>query len=152
MGHVSIQPLVIDRINSCLGLFDAQLREHDIVTSWEEMRNICQKVILHPEFGFLLEANCEETPVGVIFVAAHLSLELGGTVGWIEELYVVPASRGKGAGSMLLREATSRAKSLGWRGIELEIVAGHERVASLYLRHGFDNLSRTRFRHLFDRG
>jgi len=83
--------------------------------------------------------------VGAVFAAAHSSLEHGGTIGWLEELYVSPQSRGQGIGSRLMADVISRARQLGWRGLELEVVTGHERAIALYLRHGFQPLSRTRF-------
>jgi len=126
-------------------LFHAQLREHDLGGSVEELRAVIHSVISDPALGFILLAWADATAVGAAFAAAHTSLEHGGAIGWLEELYVSPAFRSQGIGSRLLVEIISRARQLKWRGIELEVVAGHERASALYLRHGFRSLSRKRF-------
>jgi GNAT superfamily N-acetyltransferase len=126
-------------------LFHAQLREHDLGGSVEELRTVIHSVISDPALGFILLAWADATAVGAAFAAAHTSLEHGGTIGWLEELYVTPAFRSRGIGSRLLAEVISRARQLEWRGIELEVVAGHERASALYVRHGFQSLSRKRF-------
>jgi GNAT superfamily N-acetyltransferase len=96
-----------------------------------------------------LLAHSADEIVGVAYAAAHLSAEHGGTIGWLEELYVRPAARGGGIGSALLRAVTKRAGELQWRALELEVVAGHERAVPLYLRHGFSAASRARFTYAF---
>jgi GNAT superfamily N-acetyltransferase len=70
-------------------------------------------------------------------------------IGWLEELYVVPEFRGAGVGSALLADVLARAERLKWRGVELEVVVGHERAAALYLRHGFVSAPRSRYTRLF---
>ena len=47
------------------------------------------------------------------------------------------AHRGRSVGSALLADVIARAERLNWRGVELEVVVGHERAAALYVRHGF---------------
>jgi GNAT superfamily N-acetyltransferase len=97
----------------------------------------------------MLLASMDGRAVGAAYAAAHLSVEHGGTIGWLEELYVLPAWRNSGVGSRLLTAAIARARQLGWRCIELEIVAGHERAVSLYARHAFQPVPRARFTRSF---
>ena len=145
MNSLLIKSVEAADVPAVVALFEAQLREHDIVTLAEGIRNVIHSMTSNPTFGFILLAMEQGSPVGVAYAAAHLSVEHGGIIGWLEELYVVPARRNSGIGSRLLTEVISRTGRLGWRGIELEIVAGHDRVAPLYLRHGFQPLSRSRF-------
>jgi GNAT superfamily N-acetyltransferase len=126
-------------------LLEAQLDEHHIEPSAELLREVVARVRANSREGFMLIAHCGDQPAGVVFAAAHLSAEHGGTVGWLEELYVVPALRGRGVGSALLGEVMTRARQLGWRAVELEVVAGHERAVPLYVRHGFTAANRSRF-------
>lgn len=136
-------------LDAAVTLFDAQLREHDIITPVADLHNVARAVIANPSYGFLLLASTEDTPVGVAYAASHFSLEHGGMIGWLEELYVSPQWRSGGIGTRLLREVIARAQQLNWRGLELEVVAGHERVVPLYLRHAFQPLSRNRFSRIF---
>jgi GNAT superfamily N-acetyltransferase len=57
---------------------------------------------------------------------------------------VLPEWLGRGIGSRLVAEVIRRAKELGWRAIDLEMDAGHQRAISLYLRHQFKLHSRSR--------
>jgi GNAT superfamily N-acetyltransferase len=141
----TIRAIKLADLNTTLPLFEAQLREHQIVTSMKDLKEVARKVITDSGVGFILLATDDHNAAGFVYAAAHLSLEHGGIVGWVEELYVVPEKRGAGIGTCLLRETISRAKSLSWRALELEVVAGHERARAIYLRHAFQPISRTRF-------
>ncbi len=125
------------------------MQEHEIATSADALRSVIERVISDARHGFILLANADGKPVGVAYAAAHLSAEHGGVIGWLEELYVTPDARGRGVGSALLTETASRARALGWRALELEVVAGHERAVPLYARHEFTLTARTRFTRVF---
>ncbi len=149
MDPISVQLLDPVHFDSALDLFEAQLREHQIESPGPALRSVVHEVMTCPSFGFILMAMLQGKAIGVAYAASHLSLEHGGIIGWLEELYVLPAFRGMGAGGTLLRETESRARGLGWRGLELEVVAGHERAIALYSRHGFLPLSRSRCCRIF---
>src|SRR5262245_48787113 len=104
MPSFSIRSVEFPDLDAAVALFDAQLREHDIITPVADLRNVAQAVIADASQGFLLLAGVENTPVGVVYAASHLSLEHGGVIGWLEELYVLPQWRSCGIGSNLLRE------------------------------------------------
>ena len=137
-------------IETAVALLQAQLREHEIETGAELLRAVVVRVHSDAREGFLLLAHDGGAPVGIAFAAAHLSAEHGGTIGWLEELYVVPQARGHGCGGALLTEVIQRARELRWRGLELEVVAGHERAVPLYRRHGFAPTARARFTRIFE--
>jgi GNAT superfamily N-acetyltransferase len=149
MEGLQVRAAEVSDLAAAVSLLSAQLREHDIPASSAALHEVARAVISDSRHGFLLLAISEEQPIGIAYAAAHLSAEHGGTVGWLEELYVAPEWRGRGAGAALLEKVTKRAQELGWRGIELEVVAGHERAVPLYTRHGFLPLSRTRFSRIF---
>jgi GNAT superfamily N-acetyltransferase len=86
----------------------------------------------------------EGRAVGVAYASTILTLEHG-VSGWLEELYVLPEWRGKGLGSRLLDAVITHAERLGWRALDLEVDANHQRVIPLYTRHHFQPRSRTRF-------
>ncbi len=145
VNSVTIKSVELTDLDEAIVLFDAQLREHNIITPKDDLHNVARAVIADPSTGFLLLALAEAAPVGVAYAASHLSLEHGGRVGWLEELYVLPEKRGYGIGSQLLSQTIARAGALQWRSVELEVVAGHERTVPLYRRHAFQPLSRSRF-------
>jgi GNAT superfamily N-acetyltransferase len=139
------------QIDSAVALFNAQLKEHGITTPADDLRSAVENVVADPRYGFVvLASTIEAGPIGIAYASCLLSLEHGGISGWLEELYVLPQWRGCGIGSHLVAEVIRHAKKLGWRAIDLEVIAGHERAISLYLRHKFQLLSRTRlFRTIY---
>ena len=80
-------------IEAASALLEAQLREHVLPISAGGARPVIERLVADSRLGFMLLALAEGAPVGVAFAAAHLSLEYGGMIGWLEELYVVPARR-----------------------------------------------------------
>ncbi len=150
-GAPSIKTAQAGDVETAATLLQAQLDEHEIATKPDALRAVVRTVISDPRHGFILLASAHERVVGLAYAAAHLSAEHGGTIGWLEELFVVPDARGRGTGAALLHETARRAQALGWRGLELEVVQGHERAVPLYERNGFQRLSRARFTRIFDR-
>jgi len=143
----------LDRLDiaGAVTLFEAQMREHEMPSHAEELRKAIETVLADPGRGFILVASADERLLGVAYAATLMSLEHAGTIGSLEELYVLPESRGCGIGGALIDEVLSRARRLGWKGVELEVTEGHERAGRLYVRHGFQLLSRQRYAHPFSR-
>jgi len=135
-----------DEHDSVVALFEAQLLEHDIVTGRDDLKSAVQTLVADPRYGFMLVASdVDGEPVGAAYASCLLSLEHGGISGWLEELYVLPQWRNLGIGSQLIAAVVAHARNLGWRAIDLEIESSHHRAISLYARHQFKPLSRTRY-------
>jgi GNAT superfamily N-acetyltransferase len=145
---VSIRHAARDDIATAVTLLTAQLHEHDIASDERALRAVVEAVIADARHGFMLLAERDGLVVAIAYVAAHLSAEHGGIVGWLEELYVVPVQRGRGVGSALISKIGTTVQKLAWRALELEVVAGHERAVPLYERHGFRALTRSRYTKL----
>ena len=141
----SIAPATPADCAECARLLVAQLDEHGIGASAERLAHVLEAVVADPARGFLLVAREDARAVGVAYVATILSAEHGGPAAWLEELYVEPERRDRGVGTTLLAAVLDRARALGLLAVDLEIDAGHARVASLYRRHGFRQLDRSRW-------
>jgi len=81
---------------------------------------------------YLLER--EGTAAGYVLLAHTWSMEAGGMVSWVEELYVRPAFRGQGVGSRLLEHVLEKD---GVARFRLEVEPDNHRVKELYRRYGF---------------
>jgi GNAT superfamily N-acetyltransferase len=138
--------LKIEEIVAATNLLGKQLREHRLKTGLDNVRSVVEKIVNDDRLGFALVAIAKnKRVVGVALGCAFLGIEHGGTSGWIEELYVLPEFRERGVGSRLIGEFIRIASALGWRAIDLEIDSGHQRAGSLYERHGFAPLDRSRW-------
>jgi ribosomal protein S18 acetylase RimI-like enzyme len=84
--------------------------------------------------------------IGYIVLTLGYSIEYGGRDGFIDDLYVAPAARGRGLGRQLLNFALARACELGIRMLHLEVETGNEGATRLYRSAGFTVTGRTLMR------
>ncbi len=125
-------------------LLAVQLAEHHVAISSKALANAVSGVLDAPGRGFFLVALHDGACIGVAYVSFIWALEHGGQAGWLEELYVVPEHRAGGIGNQLLEAVIAAALAAGCAALDLEIDRDHERVRSLYTRHGFTALPRSR--------
>ncbi len=130
-----------------VALLEAQLDEHAIPrpTFGGGIAAVVAGMLERPERGFILCAKEKGRVIGVAYLSATWTLERGGPVIWLEELYVVPERREHGVGTKLLDEAIRRAAARGCLAMDLEVEESHTRAANLYRRSGFSELPRRRF-------
>ena len=126
-------------------LLAAQLGEHSLAPAQAALEAAAAALIAEPRLGRIFVAESGGRIVGVAAMSWSFSLEHGGRAAWLDELYVVPEQRGSGIGTMLLEAARATARAGGALAMDLEVEAGHERVSSLYERHGFSRHRRQRW-------
>ncbi|MEP6621068.1 MAG: GNAT family N-acetyltransferase [bacterium] len=90
-----------------------------------------------PALGFVWVAEEEGAPVGHLVLALSFSMEYGGLRGFIDDLYVRPASRGQGAGAALLAAARDGARARGVRVLQVETGQAPHLARPLYARAGY---------------
>lgn len=130
--------------NAVVDLLGEQFREHGIDLGLEPLTEAVLGLLSDATRGAILLAHDFE-PVGVAVLAYTWTLEHGGLVAWLDELFVVPDHRARGIGRALLRRALEVAWQNGCRAVELEVGAEHARAEHLYQREGFVALARRRW-------
>jgi GNAT superfamily N-acetyltransferase len=130
--------------SSVVALLAEQFREHGIDLGPEALSAAVLGLVSDATRGAILLAYDPE-PLGVAVLAFTWTLEHGGLVAWLDELFVVAEQRGRGIGRALLRRALEVAKDRGCRAIDLEVDADHARAQHLYEREGFASLARRRW-------
>ncbi len=126
-------------------LFAAQLDEHGAALSDGGLTHAVSEIFAAPDDRTLLVAEDTDAIVGLAYVIYTSTLEHGGHVAWLDELYVRPERRNRGIGGSLLEAAISAARAHGCAALDLEVASGHERAARLYGRRGFRALPRTHY-------
>jgi ribosomal protein S18 acetylase RimI-like enzyme len=119
----------------------------------------------HAEDGHPLDASCEaavlrvaagEEPmarawvvrpasgeaVGYLILTLGYSVEYGGRDGFVDDLYLAPEARGRGAGRRLVAFALEQAAALGIGTLHLEVEPGNARAERLYRDAGFEETGR----------
>ena len=77
-------------------------------------------------------------------IEGYAGVDLGGDVADVMTLAVVPGSRGRGIGDLLVGELVRRARDSGAGSVMLEVRADNGPARRLYERHGFEDVSRRR--------
>src|SRR6185369_14509202 len=94
-------------------LLRAQFREHGIALDDSLISAGIDGHLSDPNRGVILLARESGAFVGLAILAFTWTVEHGGRVAWLEELYVVPSRRGAGVGKLLLDRALATAIELG---------------------------------------
>jgi GNAT superfamily N-acetyltransferase len=142
------QPIILkgssEHFDDALRLLSTQLREHHVAIADAELGAAIRGVMDDPQRGLILVVYTDRRCAGAAYVSFVWALEHGGRTAWLEELYVDPEFRMAGIGTALLRAVLAECRASGCAALDLEIDADHERVRTLYERHGFEALPRRR--------
>ncbi len=84
---------------------------------------------------WIVEADRE--PAGYLILTIGFSIYYGGKDGFIDELFLKDAYRGKGGGAEIMRFADEQAKELGLGYLHLEVTETNTRARGIYERRGF---------------
>ena len=87
--------------------------------------------------GYILEYDGQQA--GYFIASFVYSNEVGGTVMWMEELFVLPQFRGKGLASSLFEYVKANFSDKVKR-FRLELTKSNARAARLYTKMGFEEL------------
>ena len=135
----------IEDVLSVSELLYEQYIEHRIKAPMEELLPAVEHLIRTPEKGLIFVACKGKDTIGTAVMTFTWSVEHRGRIAWLDELYVIPEWRDRSIGSMLLRSVMERAEEKGCRAIELEVDHEHKRAEGLYVRNGFEVVTRNRF-------
>ena len=142
---IHIRPATANDLQEVTDLLAAQLAEHDIPIARADLQFAAEGILRVPDRGFVLLAVDQSAAVGVACVSYSWTVERGGMVAWLDELYVVTSMREHGIGNELLGEVIAVAGAAGCRTVELEVETSHARAEHLYRRHGFTDMPRRRW-------
>jgi GNAT superfamily N-acetyltransferase len=104
-----------------------------------QVRRTLDRLRAEPGRGRAVVLDTGGGPVGYALLIAFWSNELGGEVCTLDELYVQPGHRGRGAASRLIEALAAGGGP--WPGrpaaLALEVTAANARARALYARLGF---------------
>lgn len=100
------------------------------------------RLIRDRSLGRIMLVRQGGTALGYVLVAFSFSLEFDGPIAFVDELYLAPAARGKGAGSQVLALVERLCAGLGIRAVRLETEAYNNGATALYARLGYHDHGR----------
>jgi GNAT superfamily N-acetyltransferase len=99
------------------------------------------ELALVPERGRCWIAEGDRGLDGYLLAVTVFSLEHGGTMAEIDELFVLPDRRSTGIGAALLRQAEQELAAAGVVRLQLQLGVTNEGAKVFYARHGFQTRS-----------
>lgn len=139
-----VETATVDVLDAASHMLLSQFDENGIGVAADELREAVRALVVQPGLGSVLLAY-DPDPVGIAVLAYTWTLEHGGRVAWLDELFVFPEHRGRGLGLAMLRKALAVAREAGCRAVDLEVDADRECAEHLYEREGFRRLARNRW-------
>ncbi len=95
------------------------------------------RVISDETLGNITVAGVGATLIGYLITVYVFSLEHLGLTAEIDEFYVEPEHRSRGAGSSMLAAAECAASDAGCTNLSLQLGENNRRAREIYSRHGF---------------
>ena len=129
---------------ACVGLLTAQLVEHHLPADPAGIAAGVDLALAPHSPAWLLLAEREGVPVGIVLANQIVSVEQCGYTLWVEELYVVPEARRRGVATAFLDYFAGEGRRRGVRAVELEVVPTQAAAFALYRGRGFADVHRQR--------
>ena len=141
----SFQLATIDDIETMIKIMPIYYEYDHLVFDETKARATLNKFFSTSEFGriWLLMDEEGKQGLGYIVTTFGFSMEYGGKVALIDELFVLEKHRGKGFGSRAIKHVQEESKKLGIETLRLEVTKNNQRVISLYQKLGFKDLGRS---------
>jgi ribosomal protein S18 acetylase RimI-like enzyme len=144
MDRGAIQLVAADHhaLDAVLPLVEAFYAHFGYAFEAPRKRELLGGLLGDPAAGRLWLIHDGERPIGYLLLAFSFSLEMDGRIAFVDELYIAPEGRSRGAGARALALAEEACRGLGIRVVRLEAEADNTRAAALYVRQGYIDLGR----------
>ncbi|WP_171124695.1 MULTISPECIES: N-acetyltransferase [unclassified Ruegeria] len=128
------RPEDLDRL---VGLVTAFHTEEGIAQDADQTRNALAPLLEGIPHGCVYLIGPGRAPLGYIILTFGWSVEFGGMDGFVDEIYIRPAVRGRGIASEVLLDLPKALAGAGLTALHLEVDRTNEAAQKLYLRTGF---------------
>jgi ribosomal protein S18 acetylase RimI-like enzyme len=128
------RPEDLDRL---MGLVSAFHAEQGIAQDADQRREALLPLLEGIPHGCIYLIGPGRAPLGYIILTFGWSVEFGGMDGFVDEIYIRPAVRGRGIATEVLLELPKALAEAGLTALHLEVDRTHEATQKLYLRTGF---------------
>jgi ribosomal protein S18 acetylase RimI-like enzyme len=139
---VELEPVTPERVPALLERMRDFYAHEGIPFDPAVSEPVLRELVGQPQLGRVLEIVADGSPVGYAVLALGFSLEFGGRNAFLDELYVDPAWRGRGIGTIALRLLQEASRELGARSLALEVGLDNPGAERLYRGEGFTSNGR----------
>ena len=120
-----------------VGLMQAFYEEANFPLAAEPAAAAFHALLADPPLGSVWLALDRGEAIGHLVLTTCFSMEYGGLRGFVDDLYVRPTARGRGAGAELLTAAREEAVRRGVRALHVEVGPDNAVARRVYARAGF---------------
>ncbi|MCA0927286.1 GNAT family N-acetyltransferase [Ruegeria profundi] len=128
------RPDDLDRLMSLVAAFHA---EEGIEQDADQRRDALLPLLEGIPHGCIYLIGPGRAPLGYIILTFGWSVEFGGMDGFVDEIYIRPAIRGRGIATEVLHNLPKALSHAGLTALHLEVDRANETAQKLYLRTGF---------------
>ena len=137
MPPPSLRPAALKDIDILLGMVQRFYAIDGYPFDRVKKERAIHQLLAEPLFGEIWLLEDQGHPMGYLVITTGFSLEYNGKDGWVDELFLEEAFRGRGLGKMLLRHAIGRAEALGINFLHLQVERHNRAGRQLYEKQGF---------------
>lgn len=95
-----------------------------------------ESLLDEPQRGAVWLIECDGEAVGHVVLAVRFAMEFGGLSGYIDDLFVRPAHRRRGAASAGLEALLAECRRRNCRSVHVEVGADNDAAQAIYRRYG----------------
>ncbi|WP_170455533.1 GNAT family N-acetyltransferase [Ruegeria arenilitoris] len=128
------RPEDLDRLMGLVAAFHA---EAGIEQDPDQRRDALMPLLEGIPHGCIYLIGPSRAPLGYIILTFGWSVEFGGMDGFVDEIYIRPAIRGRGIATEVLLDLPKALAGAGLTALHLEVDRTNEAAQKLYLRTGF---------------
>ena len=135
----SIRPATAADVPTLVALMTAFYAESDFPLPAAPAARAFHALLADGRLGGAWLAEVEGAAVGHAVLTLCFSMEYGGMRGFVDDLYVAPAARGRGAGAALLAALRADCEARGVRALHVEVGPDNGVARRLYARAGLSD-------------
>ena len=138
MKRVTVRPAALADIPQLLALV-RHYWDYERIPDFEALRVelLLQRLLAAPHLGAAWVAEAQGRLSGYLVAVTVLSLEHGGLMAEIDELFVLPEARTQGVGSQLLAAAEAALAARGCVRLQLQLGVKNSAARAFYERRGY---------------
>jgi GNAT superfamily N-acetyltransferase len=133
---IEIRPARTDEIEEMLPLIRAYCEFYEVEPDDEGLRSMFQTLISSPEQGTVFIARDGDTAAGFATLDWKWSSLKAARIGYLEDLFVAPESRGRGIADALIAKCVERCREEGRPALEWLTAPDNHRAQRVYDRTG----------------
>jgi GNAT superfamily N-acetyltransferase len=133
---VEIRPARTEEVEEMLPLIRAYCEFYETVPNDKGIRRMFETLISDPDQGAVFIARDEGKAVGFATLDWKWSSLKGARIGYLEDLFVDPAARGRGIADTLIEVCANRCRKLGMPAMAWQTAPDNQRAQQVYNRTG----------------